>query len=35
MKDEIGGKITKELAALRVKTCNYLTDKRNVIKSVS
>ena len=26
MKDELGGKIMREFAALRVKTCNYLTD---------
>ena len=34
MKDEIGGKITKELAALRVKTYSYLTDERNGVKKV-
>ena len=34
MKDEIGGKITKELAALRVKTYSYLRDKRNGVKKV-
>ena len=34
MKDEIGGKITKELVALRVKTYSYLTDKRNGVKKV-
>ena len=26
MKDELGGKIMKELAALRAKTYSYLTD---------
>ena len=35
MKDEIGGKITKEIAVLlRVKTYSYLTDKRNGVKKV-
>ena len=26
MKDELGGKIMKEFAALRAKTCSYLTE---------
>ena len=29
MKEELGGKIIKEFAALRAKTYNYLTDNNN------
>ena len=29
MKDESGGEIIKEFAALRAKTCNYLTDNNH------
>ena len=29
MKDEIVGKVMKEFAALRPKTCNYLTDNND------
>ena len=33
MKDQLGGKIMKEFAALRVKTCSYLTDNNDEDKS--
>ena len=29
MKDELGGKLMKEFAALRAKTCSYLTDNND------
>ena len=32
MKDELGGKIIKEFAALRPKTYNYLTDKNDEVQ---
>ena len=29
MKDELGGKVMRELAALRIKTCSNLTDNND------
>ena len=35
MKDELGGKIIQQLAALRVKTYSYLTDRNDEDKKAN